>query len=572
MQKTIAYFRVSSKAQQKKQSIELQKIRLSKFAKEKGYEIVAEFQDDGISGESIDKRPGFQQALDKIADGKVDVLLVFMINRIGRFSSRRDRNQVIELLEQSKTNVDSPYYRLCRYDSEKDLNDLEGALNDSRAENVEKGIFVREGQTMNRMKGRLAGGTTPYGIFRDKEKGFIIGTRELETVKEIFTRIQGGWGVQKVTDHLNAYPDKFPKRFRRYKGKWIKEWSPENVRYIIMNDFYHSGIVEPVLANKQKGVLAVDTLLKDQLFDRKMIETVRREMSVRRSRKSSQKDKINFSDALLHGIARCDICGWKLGLWTLRQKNTNKEYQYYLCRGKIKHKCLFKYLPVKKLDKIVWKKFIEVLEDPAKMQESILAEDFLIDKDRKSKEVLLKKTEKDLEKYARVRRKIIKLFTWGNITDVEFQEELKGITSLQEQAEEDSIRYRESLARPKEVKYSVKRATELVAEQIEVLSTLNKLKELWADVKSIPRGENILTQLRAADTKSKLYDGLLDILDDLKERSTVTSDDLSDEGIRELIFAQKRAILQQYIDFGEGKGIRVKGFDDIKFNFSLDSL
>ena len=81
-----------------------------------------------------------------------------------------------------------------------------------------------------------------------------------------------------------------------------------------------------------------------------------------------------------------------------------------------------------------------------------------------------------------------------------------------------------------------------------------------------------MTKLRAADTKSKLNDGLQEILDDLKERSTVTPDDLNDEGIRKLIFQQKRAILQRYINFDEGKGITVKGFDDIEYYFSIESL
>jgi site-specific DNA recombinase len=96
----IAYYRVSSEKQRETQSITLQKIKLTSFAKDIGYAIIKEFQDDGISGESISKRPGFQDCLEYLAEGKVDYLLVFMVDRLGRFADRKDGNRVIELLEE----------------------------------------------------------------------------------------------------------------------------------------------------------------------------------------------------------------------------------------------------------------------------------------------------------------------------------------------------------------------------------------------------------------------------------------------------------------------------------------
>ena len=74
--KAICYYRVSSEQQAKKQSINMQKLRLKEFAGEKGYEIVAEFEDDGISGESIKSRPGFQETLATIAQGVCSVPIV----------------------------------------------------------------------------------------------------------------------------------------------------------------------------------------------------------------------------------------------------------------------------------------------------------------------------------------------------------------------------------------------------------------------------------------------------------------------------------------------------------------
>ena len=68
----------------------------------------------------------FNYFLETIKEGGVDVLLVYMIDRIGRFADLKDRNYVIELLHYSRTDVDSPYDELFRWDNEKELYDLEG--------------------------------------------------------------------------------------------------------------------------------------------------------------------------------------------------------------------------------------------------------------------------------------------------------------------------------------------------------------------------------------------------------------------------------------------------------------
>ena len=74
IQKAICSYRVSSQHQQERQSISMQKTRLHKFAREKGYKIVAEYQDDGISGEDRERRTGFQEVLETIQNDSADVM------------------------------------------------------------------------------------------------------------------------------------------------------------------------------------------------------------------------------------------------------------------------------------------------------------------------------------------------------------------------------------------------------------------------------------------------------------------------------------------------------------------
>jgi DNA invertase Pin-like site-specific DNA recombinase len=66
--RVIAYYRVSTPQQAQNENIEDQKMeREEDFLDLGDCELIGEYQDDGISGEEIAKRPGFQQALDRIS-------------------------------------------------------------------------------------------------------------------------------------------------------------------------------------------------------------------------------------------------------------------------------------------------------------------------------------------------------------------------------------------------------------------------------------------------------------------------------------------------------------------------
>ena len=412
--KAVVYYRVSSPQQAEKQSIALQKMRLSKFAAEKGYEIVAEYQDDGISGESIESRPGFQECLAAIADGDLDVLLVFMIDRIGRFASRKDRNRVIELLEDSKTNVDSPYHGLFRCDNEKELNDLEGALNESRLDNVMRGIMVSEGHLSNRLQNK-ARVNTSYGIRQHKgppgptpetgefkESGeFYVVHEEIATLQVIYDKLRSGWGRQRTCDFLNQDLEKYPPpkytpTYRKdFPSKGIKkgdprpkQWSTSTIAKFLTNSFFWTGIIEPTPAAREKGFTPIDTGLKNKLFTEEEVKAARREASVKRWRTGDR--PIVHTDTLFHGYLQCGYCGWNLGRNPPAKKQPEAKYR---CFGDSsnKEKCLFKQVSVSEIDKIIWQAFIGHLEDPESLSERILKNEFILDRTTEDLEALKNK-------------------------------------------------------------------------------------------------------------------------------------------------------------------------------------
>ena len=528
--RAIAYYRVSSRAQQEKQSIVMQRSRRVKDVArlDEEYEWT-ELEDDGISGEAIDSRPGFQKTLELIETGEIDLLWVYMVDRIGRFKSRKDRNQVIELLEESKTNVFSPYDGPFHHDSEERMNDLEKLLNDSRADNKRRGVRVHEGHEEARKAGRPSGGKIPYGLYYTKERGYWFGEKERDTVKLILEKLIAGWGLQRVADFLNLHPQDYPKRIRKYKGKPVSKWSSACVRDIVLNDFYFTGIIEP---RKEKKNLPVNTGIK--LFDREGVEIARREMRLRRNRGDSPQHEPVF--ALLHGIARCGICGWKLGL-QIQGKNGHVNW-YYLCRGRNKRRCSFRSIPGRTLEREVMSRLVGTLEDPEKMKEAILRGEFLVDKDQESQKALLKKAENDLAVLLEAQERLKKQFTWGDLAEGEYREEMQTIGAKKSQMEEVIEKYREALERPIEVEQAVRFATQYLARTIG--SSLKvKVK------KSRPKQAYSCSPLKATRLRK------------------------SDE-VQRLLFEQKRLLLQRVID--PEKGIEIKSLKDMKINFSIDSL
>jgi DNA invertase Pin-like site-specific DNA recombinase len=83
----VAYFRTSSSTNvgADKDTLKRQRQAVQTFARRAGYDIVAEYSDDGVKGaDPVDQRPGFAAMLNHIAGNGVRVILVETANRFAR--------------------------------------------------------------------------------------------------------------------------------------------------------------------------------------------------------------------------------------------------------------------------------------------------------------------------------------------------------------------------------------------------------------------------------------------------------------------------------------------------------
>jgi DNA invertase Pin-like site-specific DNA recombinase len=83
--KAIGYRRVSTSAQLEGEGLAIQRERIEGWCQYQGIELVAQFEDAGISGASTDNRPGFRNTIRAaLAHGKNAVLVVYKLDRLGR--------------------------------------------------------------------------------------------------------------------------------------------------------------------------------------------------------------------------------------------------------------------------------------------------------------------------------------------------------------------------------------------------------------------------------------------------------------------------------------------------------
>jgi DNA invertase Pin-like site-specific DNA recombinase len=85
--KAVAYFRTSSMTNvgDDKDTLKRQREAVTAFAKFAGYEVIAEYSDDGVKGaDAVDGRPGFAAMLNRIAGNGVRTIIVETANRFAR--------------------------------------------------------------------------------------------------------------------------------------------------------------------------------------------------------------------------------------------------------------------------------------------------------------------------------------------------------------------------------------------------------------------------------------------------------------------------------------------------------
>ena len=243
------YTRVSTDNQAEKEfsSCEAQEQKIRSFiASQNNWRVFKVYNDAGFSGATL-QRPALQELLSDLKKEKIDIVLVYKIDRLTR--SPKDFYQLIEFFEQAKIDFISITERF-------DTSTPSGRL--LRNIMLTFAQFERElasERTKDKMlecakKGLPNGGLTSYGYMR-QDKKLIPEPKEVEIIKSIFeTYIETG----SLAETYKMLKEK------RIKNRLGKNFSKTNLAHILRNVVYigkikfndkiYQGIHQPIVSEE----------------------------------------------------------------------------------------------------------------------------------------------------------------------------------------------------------------------------------------------------------------------------------------------------------------------------------
>ena len=164
-----------------------------------GWTLVPDrFDDGGFSGGSM-KRPGLARLLADVAAGKVDVILVYKIDRLTR--SLADFAKIVEVLDKAGASFVSITQSFNTTTSMGRLT-LNMLLSFAQFEREVTGERIRDKIAASKRKGLWMGGPVPLG-YRVENRKLVADETEAELVRHIFIRYLARGSVVVLADELN---------------------------------------------------------------------------------------------------------------------------------------------------------------------------------------------------------------------------------------------------------------------------------------------------------------------------------------------------------------------------------
>lgn len=225
-----AYYRMSTDRQET--SIRDQQKAVEKYARENGYEIVAEYRDEGISGWESTNRKGFSSLIDDAPKGRWRVVLCWDIDRFSRFDPL-EANHFWYLLD--KAGVSLATVAQGRID----WHDLGGWLSASvqqhgkaqylrdLSRNVARGILEKK------KVGRWLG-PAPLGYRLESGRLALGDPAAIALVRRIFAMRASGLHLSDIAKSLNSEGIRTPRGVR---------WGTVHVATILDRDAYRGAVV-----------------------------------------------------------------------------------------------------------------------------------------------------------------------------------------------------------------------------------------------------------------------------------------------------------------------------------------
>ena len=301
-------YRVSTKGQVDHDDIPMQKIECRKFCAQHGWRVVLEKAEKGVSGSKVSatKRDAIQELKAEAEKGNIDILLVFLFDRLGRIES--ETPYVVEWFVKHGVEVWSTREGQQKIDSHTDklINYIRFWQAAGESEKIAERVATRIQQLNS--SGHYSGGTVAYG-YRAVHKGRVnkkgqpvkdleVDPAEAPIVQELFELAAfEGKSAYAMAEMLNN------RGLRTHSGA---KFTPVHVLRILRHEGYLGYIVTRSVKSQHLPELEI---ISPKLFQKANEMVDMRCTANAEARKVAHKSDNN---TLLAGLVYCAHCGAKM--------------------------------------------------------------------------------------------------------------------------------------------------------------------------------------------------------------------------------------------------------------------
>jgi site-specific DNA recombinase len=316
-----------------------------------GWWLVPERYDDGgFTGANLE-RPAFQNLMQDIEQGKIDIVVTYKVDRLSR--SLLDFARIMDVFQRAGVSFVSVTQNFSTADAmgRLTLNMLMSFAEFEREMIAER---TRDKMAAARKKGKWIGGRVPLGYRLDGGK-LVIEEGEAELVRALFHAYQEEKSLVATADVLNARGWRTKKCITR-TGKHTGglRWDKGSVYRQLTNPVY-IGKVEfqgTLYEGEHEAIVDENTFARVQQL-------------LKSQGPEGSNDRRCRMDFLLRGLLRCRVCGSAMSpRWSTSR---GREYRYYVCTrvaSSGRQACSVRSVPADAIEEFVVKQIRAVAERP----------------------------------------------------------------------------------------------------------------------------------------------------------------------------------------------------------------
>ncbi len=335
--------------------------------KEKGWQFISAYTDPGFSGKDLE-RPGIQQVISDIKRGKIDVIIVYKIERLVR--SIKDFYMLWDLFEAHNVTFVSATQQ---FDSSNAMGKLmlNVLLSFAQFERENTAEKTRDKMKQRARLGKWHGGLYPFGFDYSKEtKKLTTNKNEASAIKKTFSMFIEGRKPTEIANYLNT--NGFRTKTRQIvtkegvtKNNGGNRFNDDLIKKIIINPIY-KGFVHfngEQFKGEHEAVVPVQTWEKANQIMKPVTP---------RKAEYAKDNHIH----LLKGLLRCGQCGTFLTPYPAGKKDKDgNPYLYYAC-GRVvdfgtNSDCKVRLIPARQFENIIKKCLIDLGNNKALIEHAI---------------------------------------------------------------------------------------------------------------------------------------------------------------------------------------------------------